>query len=122
MASHPAPVDRRRPRWSVLVFLLAFTAGVVVLTYWYLFPALRAFVEAHQSGDKQGARAISGTAALLLAVVLFILVCGVMLTLRMGRFFFPRNAPPRTKTTYVDAWAESGRRMRAPEGDQDERA
>ena len=114
-----SPVDRRRPRWSVLVFLLAFTAGLVVLTYYYLFPALRAFVEAREAGDKQGARAISGTAALLLAVLLFILVCGIMLTLRMGRFFFPRNAPPRTKTTYVDAWAESGRRMKSPPSEEE---
>lgn len=96
------------------MFLLAFTVGLVVLTYYYLFPALAAFVEARESGDRRGATAISGTAALLLAVVLFILLCGLILTFRFGRFFFPRNAPPRVKTKYVDAWAESAKRMKTP--------
>jgi hypothetical protein len=113
-AKPPAAERPARPRWAALVFLLAFAAGVVVLSYHYLFPALRAFVEARHRGDQSGARAISATAMLLLAVLLFILFCGLILTFRIGRLFFPRAQPPRVKTQYVDAWAESGKRMQAP--------
>jgi hypothetical protein len=103
----------------VLVFLFAFTAGVVVLCYHYLFPALEVYLDAKQRGDKGGARAISATAMILMGVLLFILFCGVLLTFRLGRLFFPRPRGPRTKTEYVDAWAESGRRMGTP-GEEEE--
>jgi len=110
----PAAESSGRPRWSVLVFLAGFSAGVVVLAYYYIFPALRAFHEARANGDKAGANAISATSALLLAVLLLILVTGILLTFRMGRLFFPRNPPPPSKTEYVDAWAESAKRMQTP--------
>lgn len=110
------PADRPagRPIWAALAFLVAFLLGVVALAYYYLLPALRAFLEARRQGDKPGTQAISATSALLLAVVLLILVAGVLLTFRIGRLFFPRNAPPRTRTEYVDAWAESAKRMETP--------
>jgi hypothetical protein len=103
-----------RNRWAVLVFLVTFSAGVVALAYYYLFPALQAFNEAHKNGDHKGAKAISATSALLLAILLLILVAGILLTFRMGRLFFPQNTPPRSKTEYTDAWAESARRMETP--------
>jgi hypothetical protein len=53
-------------------------------------------------------------------VLLFILFAGVVLTFRFGRLFFPRATAPRTKTQYVDAWAESARRMQVPARDEDE--
>jgi hypothetical protein len=90
-----------------------------MLCYHYLFPALEAYLDASRRGDKPGARAISATALILLGVVLFILFCGVLLTFRLGRLFFPRNRGPRTKTEYVDAWAESGRRMGTPAGEEE---
>jgi hypothetical protein len=119
-AAPPAPDRPARPRWAVLVFLLAFTAGVVVLCHAYLLPALQTWVDARQRGDKAGARAISATAYILLGVLLFILFCGLVLTFRVGRLFFPRNQGPRTKTQYVDAWAESGKRMETPDAKEDE--
>jgi hypothetical protein len=70
--------------------------------------------QARHDGDKPGQHAISATSALLMTVVLLILVAGLLLTFRIGRLFFPRNAPPRTKTQYVDAWAESAKRMETP--------
>jgi predicted PurR-regulated permease PerM len=103
-----------RPIWAALAFLVAFLLGVVALAYYYLLPALRAFLEARRHGDKPGTQAISATSALLLAVVLLILVAGMLLTFRIGRLFFPRNPPPRTRTEYVDAWAESAKRMETP--------
>ena len=86
----------------------------------YLLPASRAFFEAKQQGDRAGAKAISATSALLLAVILVILVTGIVLTFRVGRMFFPRAAGPRTRTKYVDVWAESGKRMKVPEEEGEE--
>src|SRR5688500_8353833 len=85
-----------RTQWTVLIFLAAFAVGLVMLANGYLMPALRAFFEAKQQGDKAGVKAISATSALLLAVILVILVTGLMLTFRVGRMFFPRGAGPRT--------------------------
>jgi hypothetical protein len=38
----------------------------------------------------------------------------VALTFRFGRLFFPRAGGQRVKTQYVDAWAESAKRLRVP--------
>jgi type II secretory pathway component PulF len=102
----------------VLIFLAAFAVGLVMLSQGYLMPALRAFFEAKQQGDKAGAKAISATSALLLAVILVILVTGMILTFRVGRMFFPRGAGPRTRTKYVDVWAESGKRLEVPKEEE----
>jgi hypothetical protein len=96
--------------WAFLAFLLGFTVLLIFICYWYLFPALRAAANA----TPQEKRALSAHAALLLAVVLVILVAGITLTFRVGRFFFPRATPKRHRTTYVDAWAEAGRRLQTP--------
>ena len=109
----PAPPPAR-PFWPVLIFLIGFTAGIVALAYYYLIPALQTFHQARESGDKTGAKAITATSALLLAVLLLILVAGILLTFRIGRLFFPRNTAPRAKTVYTDAWAESAKRMKTP--------
>jgi hypothetical protein len=111
---HPRRHRLGRSQWTVLVFLVVFTVGLVALAYYYLLPAHRAFLQAKQQGDVHGVHAISATSALLLAVVMLILVSGLLITFRIGRLFFPRNAPPRTTTKYVDAWAESGKRMETP--------
>ena len=113
----------RRPaatHWAVLAFLAAFAVGIVFLSTYYLLPALEAFTQAHRLGDQTGKKAISATSALLLSVILIILLSGLILTFRVGRFFFPRNTPPRTRTKYVDVWAESGKRMQAPPVDEEE--
>ncbi len=107
-----------RTHVGVIAFLVAFAAGFVALSYYYLFPALRAFLEAKQQGDKHGQKAISATSALLLAILLVILIAGLILTFRIGRFFFPRQSSPRTRTKYVDAWAESAKRMQTPPEDE----
>jgi hypothetical protein len=111
---HPRYRRPGRSQWTVLVFLVAFTIGLVALAYYYLLPAHRAFLQAKKQGDEHGVHAISATSALLFAVVMLILVSGLLITFRIGRLFFPRSAPPRTKTQYVDAWAESGKRMGTP--------
>jgi len=113
-AIHPRRHRPGRSQWAVLAFLIMFTVGLVALAYYYLLPAHRAFLQARQQGDQHGLHAISATSALLLAVVMLILVSGLLITFRIGRLFFPRNSPPRTKTQYVDAWAESAKRMETP--------
>ena len=57
---------------------------------------------------------------LLLMVVLFILFAGLVLTVRFGRFFFPRERPARIQTPYVDAWAESAKRVEVPRDEDEE--
>jgi hypothetical protein len=111
---HPRATRPGYTQWAVLAFLVVFTVGLIALTFYYLLPAHRAFLKAKEQGDKQGLHAISATSALLLAVVMLILVSGLLLTFRIGRLFFPRTAPPRTKTQYIDAWAESAKRMETP--------
>lgn len=110
----PRPLRPARTPWAAVAFLAAFAAGLALLSHYYLLPALRTFLTARQQGDKTGAQAITATSALLLAVILVILIAGILLTFRIGRFFFPRKTEPRTKTKYVDAWAESAKRMEVP--------
>jgi hypothetical protein len=55
---------------------------------------------------------------LVLAIVLFILLVGLLLTFKIGRFFRARPVSPRKATKYVDAWEESGRRLKLPEKDE----
>lgn len=64
-------------------------------------------------------RSLQAWYRLLLFVLLFILFAGIVLTFRFGRLFLPRPATPRTQTKYVDAWAESARRMQVPPADED---
>lgn len=101
---------------AVLIFLAAFAAFLVFLSSYYLLPALEAFRDA----DRTGRKAISATSTLLLAVLLFSLVAGILLTFRIGRFFFPRNSPPRSRTKYVDVWSEAGKRIKTPPEDDDQ--
>ena len=57
--------------------------------------------------------------ALLFALVLVILISGLILTFRIGRFFFPRPSGPRVQTKHVDAWAEAGKRAKLADSDAD---
>lgn len=96
--------------WAVLAFLLLFAILIVCVSEFYLMPAM-AIVKDANPAERLRLEAYS---RLLLAVLLFILVVGLMLTFRMGRLFFPRPRAPKVQTTYVDAWAEAGRRAEAP--------
>ena len=114
----PPPTDPPRPSRLLLrsaVFLAIFAAVLVVVSNSYLIPALGAYKEATPSERKH----LSALALLILAVVLFVLFAALVLVFRIGRFFIPRTLPRRVKpTVYVDAWAEAGRRMQAPAGEE----
>src|SRR5436305_1171290 len=102
--------ERRRhgmSHWGVLAFLLIFVALLLAVSYWFLFPALAA---AQNATEKERHR-LGAYAWLLLALVLFILFVAMTLIFRLSRFFLPRKSAPRTETPYVDAWAESAKRM-----------
>ena len=104
---------RGRIYWPTLAFLLGFAVLIYVVSVWYLLPALDAARDANPVEKKS----LAAHARLLLAVVLVILVCGIVLTFRFGRFFLPRAREPRQRTKYVDAWAESANRMETPPPD-----
>jgi len=121
----PLPCALRPPhraggiRWSAIVFLIAFTILLAVVAAYCLRPGMQAALQAANDDEK---RRLVAWYRLLLAVLLLILFSGLMLTLRVGRFFFPRPTPTPTRTEYVDAWAESARRVKvAPlDGGEDE--
>jgi hypothetical protein len=75
----------------------------------------------HEQRRKQAANAM-----LVLMLMLTLLVVGLLITFRIGRFFFPRPTAPRTKTKVIDAWAEAGQRMEdqsdPPQMDEEENA
>ena len=120
----PLPVRPARARrggrifWQTLAFLLGFAVLIYVISDWYLLPAL----DAAQTADTTEKKILANHARLLLAVVLVILVCGILLTFRFGRFFLPRQRPgePRGRTQYSDAWAESAKRVQVPPADDED--
>jgi hypothetical protein len=101
--------------WAALAFLLGFTIFLVFLSRYYLLPALDAVRHTNVPGRKE----LRAWSTLLLAIVLFILLVGLILTFRVGRFFLPRPPAKRVRTKYVDAWAESGKRLETV-SDEDE--
>ena len=100
-----------------LVFLAIFVVVLWAVTVLYLPAAASAVRDA----DPQQRRQLSASALLILAVVLFVLFAGLLLTFRIGRYFFPRPSADRPKpTVYTDAWAEAGRRVRVSEDAEEE--
>lgn len=115
--SAPSPRCRRAGRslWAMLAFMAGFAVLIWIVFSWYLRPAL----EAAKTANTLEKRELAAHSRLLLAVVLFILVAGILLTFRFGRFFFPRAVERAKPTKYVDAWAESAKRISVPPEDDD---
>ena len=91
----------------VVVFLAAFAGLVIFVAYYYLFPAM----EAAKKATPAQRRVLAAHSRLVLVLLLVILLCGLILTFRVGRFFLPRRRQPNKPTNYPDAWAESARRL-----------
>ena len=110
----------KRALWAMAAFLVGFAILIVIVSHYYLLPAM----EAARGADLSGRRQLSAFSTLLLAVVLFVLLVGLGMTFRVHRLFFPRPMPPPPpRTQHVDAWAESARRVPTPpvdEGDDDD--
>jgi hypothetical protein len=98
----------------VIAFLLAWAVLIVFVSRYYLYPALRAAGDASAENKK----VLSAHASLLLALLLFMLVVGLILTFKTGRFFQPRKRKPAKPTNYPDAWTESARRLEVPPEDE----
>ena len=103
--------------WATLAFMAGFAVLIVVVSRWYLLPAL----EATQGATGVEKRQLAATSRLLLALILFVLVAGLLLTFRVGRFFVPRLGEKDKPTKYVDAWAESAKRVSVPPREGGER-
>jgi hypothetical protein len=103
-----------RTIWALVAFLAGFSLLIWVVSDRFLIPAMAA---ARDATDLQK-RQLMATARLLLAVVLMILSVAIILLFQIRRFFFPRQRPEKQKTEYIDAWAESARRMTTPPDDK----
>ncbi len=101
-----SPQPSRPSYWPTLAFLVGYVLLLLAIFKYYLLPALDAFRDA----DQPHKELLSAHSALILAILLLILAAGIMLTFRIGRFFFPRISEKRSQTKYVDAWAEAGKR------------
>jgi len=99
-----------RTYWAVLIYLVAFAVLLLVVMKFYLLPA----VQAAQTASPEDRKRLAAGALLVMIVILFVLGAGLVLIFRVGRFFLPRPVPPRKRTQYVDAWAESAKRMETP--------
>ena len=118
MPTAPPPTRARRSGriyWPTLAFLLGFAVLIYVVSDWYLLPAM----DAARDADAAGRRSLAAYSRLLLAIVLVILVAGIMLTFRFGRFFLPRHREPSGPTRYADAWQESAKRVQVPPRDEE---
>src|SRR5688500_2505866 len=104
-----------RTPWAVLLFLVGFATLIVFVSFYYLMPAMKAALSAGPSQRRH----LAAHSSLLMALILLILFIGLMITFRIGRFFFPRSAPPPAKTKYVAARAEAAQRVWVP-ADPDE--
>jgi hypothetical protein len=101
---------------AVLIYLVGFATLLFFVSHYYLIPALQAMSTANPMERKL----LSAHARLMLALVLFVLFSGLILTFRIGRFFRPRSTRRAAPTEYVDAWKESGRRLKMSDRDENE--
>lgn len=91
----------------MVAFLLGFAVLITIIARSFLVPAMQAARQATPGERSQ----LSAYSLLLMAVILLIVVCALILTFRISRFFFPRSGGPRSETKYIDAWSESARRL-----------
>ena len=98
--------------------MAGFAILLAFISRWYLIPAMQA-VQTAQGVEK---RQLVAHSRLLLAIVLFILVAGLLLTFRFGRYIAPRLGEKQKPTQYPDAWAESAKRVSVPPRDEDDDA
>src|SRR2546421_11560907 len=108
MPQAPPPYRLSRTIWGVAIYLVGFLILILVVSKYYLIPAFVA--EQHATAEQR--RVLVAHSWLILALVLFVLLVGLLLTFRIGRFFFPGSREPAKPTEYVDAWKEAGKRLR----------
>jgi hypothetical protein len=105
-----------RTLFATIAFFVGFSVLLGIVGNVFLIPAIIAAQDASPAEKRQ----LVAFSRLLLAIVLLVLCIGVILLVRVRRFFFPGPQAPRQKTQYIDAWAEAGKRAAAPTPDDDE--
>ena len=98
----------------VIAFLVGSAVLIIFVSRYYLYPAMQAAGNASPKDRKL----LSAHASLLLALLLFMLLVGLILTFKVGRFFQPRKRQRQKPTNYPDAWSESARRIQVPPEDE----
>jgi len=101
--------------WASLVFALTAIGVILLVCLAYLRPA----VDAWNHADVHGRKLLAAVAMLLVAVLLFFLLVMLWLAVRFAR---PRKPAGKTVTKYIDAWAESGKRMKTPPKEDEEQS
>ncbi len=99
----------RRSVWPHFAFMGLFTILLIVVSHWYLIPALEAF----SGADPKERRLLSLHALLLMSVLLILLGLFLVLIFRLGRSLLGPSGRGKP-TQYVDAWTESGKRLKTP--------
>lgn len=93
-----------------LAFLAGSTAIIILVFRGYLVPAY----DAWRKATPQQKHLLSASSTLLLAVVLVVLLLLLIALFGVRRYFHFHQMRSRSKTEYVDAWAESAKRMKTP--------
>lgn len=115
MSAETTPAVRTRGiSWAPVLFLLAFLAALGVVALFYLEPMLRAASGATTQERGQ----LSAFALLALLVLIVVLLCGLMLTLRIGRNIAKLAQHKPKPTVYPDVWEESAKRIKTPDPDE----
>jgi len=96
--------------WPAIAFLSLSALLLLGVCWWYLLPAL----EAYKHANAAQRRILSLHALLVMSALLVILgLCGLLI-FRIGPRLFARPAGRPKPTPYVDAWAESAKRLQIP--------
>jgi len=96
--------------WAPVLFLLAFLSTLGVVAYFMLLPLMREYLQATPEQQER----ISASTVLLGLLLILIVLIGLIITLRLGRWLRRLQPQKRQTTKYTDAWSESARRMPAP--------
>jgi len=99
--------------WTTLIIVLT-TIGVIFLVCLKYLPRA---VDAWNHTDVPGRKLLGAVTLLLAGVLLFFLLVMLWLAIRYAR---PRKPAGKTVTKYIDAWAESGKRMETPPKEDEE--
>ena len=102
--------------WAMLAYVGGFAILIGLLLRYFILPGL-AVMNDPSTSDEQRQR-LAAMAALLMALVLQLLLIGLLVVFRMRRLFNEQGGG-RQRTAYVDAWAESAKRV-SVEPDDDE--
>ena len=101
------PLHLRRTLVGVIAYLVGFAILLWFVCHHYLIPAMTAA----KTATPEQKRVLVAHSRLILALLLVILLVGLLLTFRVGRFFLPRSRHASKPTNYPDAWSESARRL-----------